>query len=73
MVFRVGEHTNDVDVETQVDWAVPDAFADLADDLVDTEVVDVVRGDDLEPNFCIVLEVSGALYVTDTRKYHLLS
>ena len=63
MIFKVGEHTYDVDVETQVDWAVANAVTNALDDLVDTVVVDVVRGDDLEPDLCVVLEVSSALYV----------
>ena len=63
MIFKVREHAYDVDVKAQVDWTVADAFTDLADDLVDTVVVDVVRGDDLEPDFCVVLKVSSALYV----------
>ena len=46
----------------QVYRVIADLRTDAADDLVDTDIVDIFRRDDLEADFLIILDVSYTLH-----------
>ena len=60
-ISRRRRRTYDIDIKTEIDGAVPDASTDLANDLIDTEIIYVVRRDDLEPDLRVVRKVCNAL------------
>ena len=45
----------------EINRTVPDTISNLADDCGETQVVDVISRDDLEPNCIIVVKVLQAL------------
>lgn len=53
--------TDNIDVEAQIYRAVADAATDAVHDFRNTEIVDVVRGDKLEPDVLVVFEVDHTL------------